>query len=97
MLQKIKEGKTVAENYKAQYDDYRDKLTTGIKYMDEQKDQLDKKLLKPLSEAKQKITELDKEVAESEAVTKLIKERKQQLITASIKYIGNSKYLKKSS
>lgn len=95
MLKKVKEGKSIAENYKAQYDDYRDKLTTGINYMDQQKDQLNKKLLQPLSDAKQKIKELDKDVAESETVTKLIKERKQQLITASIKYIGKSKYLAK--
>ncbi len=95
MLQKFKEGKIVTENYKAQYDDYRDKLTTGIRYMDVQKEQLDVKLIKPLNEAKQKIKELDNDVAESEVVTKLMKERKQQLLSASIKYIGKSKYLTK--
>ena len=62
MLQKVKEGKIVTENYKAQYDDYRDKLSTGIKYMDVKKEQLDGKLLKPLSKAKQKIKELKKKL-----------------------------------
>ncbi len=95
MLHKVQEGKTVAENYKAQYDDYSDKLTTGINYLNTQNEQLDKHLLKPLDEAKQEIKKLDKDVTESEAITKLIKERKQQLISSSIKYIGKSKYLSK--
>ena len=36
LLQKIKEGKAVAEGYKAKYNEYRDKLTTSIKYLEDQ-------------------------------------------------------------
>ena len=95
MLEKVKEGKTLIENYKAPYDEYTDKLTTSIKYIDEQKSQLTTKYVKPLSEVKNKLQELDSSTAQSEALVKLIKERRQQLIDASIKTIGNSKYLRK--
>ena len=34
LLQKIKQGETISQNYKAQYNSYRDKLTTGLKYIE---------------------------------------------------------------
>lgn len=41
MLQKVKEGEVIAENYRSKYNQYRDKLTTSIKYLADQKDKLD--------------------------------------------------------
>ena len=95
MLEKVKEGKQVVANYKANYDEYSDKLTTSIKYIDEQKAQLKGKYLSPLKEAKANIQKLDSATTQAEAITKLIKERKQQLIDASLKILGKSKYLRK--
>ena len=95
MLQKVKEGKTLIDNYKAPYDAYSDKLTTSIKYIDEQKSQLKTSYIKPIKEAKANIQKLDSTTTQAEAITKLIKERKQQLINASIKILGKSKYLRK--
>lgn len=95
LLQKIKEGKSIAENYKAQYDQYRDKLTSSLKYIEAQKDKLSEKYIKPVSEASEKIDKLEGDVANSEAIQQFIKERKNRLIDESIKYIGKSKYLKK--
>jgi Skp family chaperone for outer membrane proteins len=95
MLQKLREGKAVADGYKAQYDSYTDKLTTGIKYLETKKDSLDNKFIKPIGDAKQKMQQLDKDVAESEAVQKMIKERRKELADAALKTLGKSKYLSK--
>jgi hypothetical protein len=46
---KSREGKAVADGYKAQYDSYTDKLTTGIKYLETKKDSLDSKFIKPMA------------------------------------------------
>lgn len=95
LLQKYKEGKSVADNYKAQYDEYRDKLTTGIKYIGSQKSKLEAQYLEPVQEATDKANKLEEDISNTEAVDKFIKERKKQLMDQAVKYIGNSKYLKK--
>lgn len=95
LLQKIKEGKTVAENYKAQYDEYRDKLTTSLKYLEQQKTNLKNSIVKPLNEANAKLTALEQEVKNTESVEQFIKERKKKLLDEAVKYIGKSKYLAK--
>jgi len=94
-LQKLKEGKTVVEGYRARYDEYRDKLTTSVKYLDQQKDKIDKKLISPVKEAKEKLTELEQDVSNTEAVEQFIKERRKQLLNEAVKYLGKSKYLTK--
>jgi hypothetical protein len=95
LLQKLKEGKSIAEQYKTQYDEYRDKLTTNLNYLQQQKEKLDTKLVKPVQEATKKATELEQDVQNSEALEQFIKERKKQLLDESLKYIGKSKYLTK--
>ncbi len=95
MVAKIKEGKSLVESTRKRYDQYRDQLSTNIKYLETQKEELDVKYVKPLTTAKQKITELDKIVNETETAERLIKERKKQLLTEAYKVLGKSKYLKK--
>ena len=95
LLQKLKEGKAVAEGYKTKYDEYRDKLTTSIKYLENQKDKLNKNLISPINTAKKKLTELEQDISNIEAVEAFIIERKKQLVNEAVKYIGNSKYLTK--
>ena len=95
MLQKVKEGKTLADNYKTKYDEYTDKLTTNINYLSTQEAVLDNKFVKPLEIAKQKAKELEISVAETETAEALIKERKKKLLTEAYIVIGKSKYLSK--
>jgi hypothetical protein len=95
LLQKFKEGKSVTENYKARYDEYRDKLSTSLKYLEDQKKELDAKLITPVHKANQKLAELEDNTQQQEAVEAFIKERKKQLFDEAIKYIGKSKYLAK--
>ncbi len=95
LLQKIKEGKTIAESYQAQYNEYRDKLTGSLSYLQQQKEQLNQKLVGPLQNASQKMQQLEKQIQDSEALEQYIKERKKLLIEQSIQYIGKSKYLQK--
>jgi hypothetical protein len=97
LLQKLQEGKTIAENYEAKYDEYRDKLRSSVSYLQKQKDALKTKVVQPLKEADQKLTNLEENVKNSEALQQFIKERKKQLIDISIQYIGKSKYLAKIS
>lgn len=94
-LQKLKDGKAVIEGYKTKYNEYRDKLTTSIKYLEDQKDKLNKNLIAPISNAKKKLTKLEQDVSNTEAVEQFIKERKKQLLNEAVKYIGKSKYLTK--
>ena len=93
MLQKIKAGQSVIDNYSAEYDGYIDRVETGINYIDTKKEELNSKAIKPLATAKDKLKILDNESAKNEAVAKLIQERKKQLIEASLKLLGKNKYL----
>lgn len=95
LLQKIREGKAIASNYKTKYNEYRDKLNTSLGYLEQQKDKLDKSLIQPLNKANQKLDSLEKDINNAEAVEAFIKERKKQLINEAVKYIGKSKYLQK--
>jgi hypothetical protein len=97
LLQKLQEGKSIAENYTAKYDSYRDKLTTNLNYLQQQKDNIKSKLVKPVTEASQKLSELEDNVKNSEALEQFIKERKRILIDQTVQYIGKSKYLQKIS
>jgi hypothetical protein len=94
-LKKYKAGKSVAEGYKANYDKYRDELNTQLKYIEEKKELLDKRLLQPINNAKSQVTELEKNVENTEAMEKFIMERKKKLIDESIIILGKSKYLKR--
>ena len=95
MLQKLHEGKAIVAGYKTQYHEYTDKLTTSLRYIETQKDNLQSKYIKPVTEANKKLNKLSEDVANTEAVEKFINERKRQLINEAIKYIGKSKYLAK--
>ncbi|MEO6733213.1 MAG: hypothetical protein ABIN01_18465, partial [Ferruginibacter sp.] len=70
-------------------------LTTDLKYLSTQKEQLNQKILKPLASTKEKVDKLSAKMDDTEALGEFIKERKKQLITSSIQYIGKSKYLNK--
>lgn len=95
LLKKMQEGKAITEGYKTKYNEYRDKLTTSIKYLEDQQDKIDKKLIQPVSKAKKKLGELEQDISNTETVEAFIKERKKQLVDEAVKYIGKSKYLTK--
>ena len=97
LLQQYKEGKTVADGYRGQYDEYRDKVTTTVKYLEEKKNMLDSNVLKPLKEAKGSTAKLNEQLKNTEAVQQFIKERKKQLMSQALQYLGKSKYLQKIS
>ena len=96
-LEKYKKGEAIVAAQKARYDEYRDKLTTSIKYLETKKDSLNAKLVQPLKDTKEKLSKLEVEQSQTEAMEQFIKERKKQLINQSVQYIGNSKYLAKIS
>ncbi len=96
-LVKYKKGESVIADQRVRYDEYKDKLTTSLAYLEKQKDSLDEKLFNKVKAAKQKADQLEKDDAKSEAMQQFIKDRRKQLIDQSVKYIGNSKYLQKIS
>lgn len=95
LLKKIKEGEAVAENYKAQYDGYVDKLSTNLKYLQQQETEVNAKLVQPLKEANQQMQNLQQDIGTTAYIQQFIKERKKQLFTEAVKYLGKSKYLSK--
>ncbi len=95
LLQKMKEGENVLKKYHTQYDAYRDKLVTSFKYLDQQKENLDSKLLEPLAKARGKTDELSETVDNTEAIQQFIRERKKQLLDCAFQQLGKSKYLSK--
>ncbi len=95
MLQKLREGEAITNQYRTQYDGYRDKLTTDLKYLQSQKENINSKLIKPLENTGKKISILNEEEEKSDGLQQLIKDRKKQLIGESLQYIGKSKYLTK--
>lgn len=94
-LEKYKQGQTIITDKRKKYNEYRDKLTTSLKYLEDQKDKLDSKLVQPLAKAKGKLKEYEEAQDESDAMEQFIKERKKQLIDQSLQYLGKSKYLQK--
>lgn len=94
-LEKYKQGKSVIDGYRAKYDEYRDKLTTGLKYLDEQKDKLNSKIVKPLEKAREKARDLERDAQNTDAMQQFIRERRKMLLDEAVKYIGKSKYLTK--
>jgi hypothetical protein len=95
MLAKIKEGKSLAENYKAKYNEYSDKLSINISFIETKKDELNNKYVKPLQKAKEKIIQLEKDVAETETAERIIKERTKLLLQEAYKVLGKNKLLNK--
>jgi hypothetical protein len=94
-LEKYKQDEAIFNKQRAKYNEYRDKLTTSINYLADQKEKLNSKLLQPLTKAKQKIKEYEALEDNSDQMEQFIKERKKQLIDQSLQYIGNSRYLQK--
>ncbi|HMT75225.1 MAG TPA: hypothetical protein PKA77_14220 [Chitinophagaceae bacterium] len=97
LLEKYKEGKLAVESQKTKYNEYREKLNNTLKYVDTRKQELDKKILKPLEEANAKAKQLEDKIKNTEALEQLIKERRKQLLDQAMKYIGKSKYFQKMS
>lgn len=95
MLQKYQKGGQVLQNYKTSYDTYRDQLVTQVKFLEDQKENLDESQLAKLTRLKETVEALDDEATQSEAMQQFMKERKRQLIQQSMQYIGRSKYLQK--
>lgn len=95
MLQKLKEGESITSQYPVQYDSYRDNITTNLKYLQEQKSNINSKLINLLDTASKKVADLNEEEDRSVAVQQLIKERKRQILNESMRYISNNKYLVK--
>ena len=98
LLQQYKNGKAAADNYKGRYDEYRDKLTTSLKYIE---DSSARSLIgsgseiKSLATAKEKVSKLNVQLKNTEAVQNFIKERKKQLAQQAVQVISKSKYLQK--
>ncbi len=95
LLQQIKQGEATVLQYQQQYDQYRDDLTTGLKYIEQQKEQLGSSVLKKVAATRKKMEEFNSEEDRNAAIQQFIKERKGQLVNEAFQLIGKNKYLNK--
>ncbi len=95
ILNQIKKGDDIGLNYKVAYNEYRDDLTTTLKYVQQSSEFLDSGLIKKAINTKDKMLDLTKQENQAEALQQFIKERKKQLIEQAVQHIGQSKYLQK--
>ncbi len=95
LLQTLKAGEMIAANAQSQYNEYRDQLTTGLKYLQSGQGLIDSTIIKPAQALSSKLDSLNKDISQSEAIELFIKQRKRQLLDESVKYIGKSKYFQK--
>lgn len=95
LLQKIKHGEAIKLEYRRQYDKYRDDLTTGIKYIEKNRQYVDSNIAKKIRDTKEKLQQLNSDEDSTQALQQFIKKRKKQLITTAFQYMGKSKYLTK--
>src|SRR6478672_12450939 len=97
MLEQYQKGEAIGNKYKQHYDEYRDKLTTQIKYLDSNKTLLTQQSQILVTSAKAKTTVLEKEESRNEELQKMIRERKKQLLAEAMKHLGKNKQLQKIS
>jgi hypothetical protein len=95
LLQKIKQGEAIRLDYRKQYDQYRDDVTTSMKYLEKQKQYLDSNIAKKITGTRQKLQQLNSEADSTEAIQQFIRERKKELVKTAFQYIGKNKYLSK--
>lgn len=95
ILQKINDGKTVKDNYKGSYSEYRDKISVNLNYLDSKKDSLKTEFVEPIVKAKNKFQKLDSNVRNSEAIEEMIKQRKKELTSTILNSGIKSKYVSK--
>lgn len=94
-LAKYKQGEALFNEQRAKYNAYRDKLTTSIKYLEAQKENLDSKLIKPLQKATKQVQDYETVQDNTDQMEQFIKDRRRELINQSLQFIGKSKYLQK--
>lgn len=97
MLKKVQEGESLVNSKRAAYDEYRDKLTTQFKYLEEKKDAFTADVKGRIDEANTKIAEVNTKANEVAMVDKIMAERKKELTEALMKSLGKNKYLSKIS
>ena len=95
LLQQIKQGEATVLQYQQQYDKYRDDLTTGLKYIEQQKEMLDSSVLKKVTDTRKKMQELNEEEDRNEAIQQFIQQRKRELVNQAFQVLGKNKYLRK--
>ena len=95
LLQQLKNGEAIALQYQAPYNKYRDEVTTSLKYLSQQKEQLDSSFIKKIKSTSNKMQQMATEEDKVEAMQQFIKERKKQIMEQAFSQIGKSKYLKK--
>ena len=95
LLLQIQSGQQTMLQYQSYYDKYRDDLTTSLKYVEQQKQYINEKVLVKAKQAKEKMQELNELSDSTEAIEQFIKERKKELINTAFQYLGKNKYLSK--
>lgn len=94
LLEKFQKGKEIEQGYRAKYDNYRDELTVRLKFVNDRTGDLNTGS-KKIEDLQSDLVNLDSVVANTEAVSKFIGERKKELIQQSLRLLGKNRYLTK--
>jgi hypothetical protein len=95
LLQQYQKGEAIVSKQRATYDGYRDKLTTQLNYLDEQKESFEKSISGKITEVNAKMADINKQADEVNMLDELIQKRKKELLEASLKVLSKNKYVAK--
>lgn len=95
LLQSIRNGESVADNYQAAYNKYLDDVNTQTAFILQQKDKISESVMLKSAEAQKNLLDLDSTLNNTEAIEMFIKERKKELMQQCAAYLANSKQLQK--
>jgi len=97
LLAQYKKGEALGLQYQQTYNKYQDDLSTSLKYISQQKDELNASVINKAKANAGKLKQLSSEQDNSEAISAFIKERKKQIRQQAIQQLGKSKYFTKMS
>ena len=93
LLNQLKQGEAVTQEYQGTYDKYQDELSTRLKYIAQQKKQINSSQVMKATATGKKMNLLANEEDKSAALEAFIKDRKKQLWQQAIQQAGTNKYL----
>ena len=95
LLEHFKKGENLALQYQQTYNKYQDDLSTSLKYISQQKEELNNRIINKAKVTNNKLKQLSSVEDNSEAVSTFIKDRKKQIRQQALQQLGKSRYFTK--
>ncbi len=95
LLEKLRQTKTLTDQYTGKFNHYADKLKGRLDYLEEQKSKLASSVQTQLKAADSAVGMLTNASNQAEFLDEFIKERRQQLIQEALQHVGKTRFFKK--